>query len=72
MKIVENFMAGLYLSDWLSIKITSSETIPIICFEYFMLALKNNLSKNNKTLTYLLDEVSQFKIDPINNCPSEL
>jgi len=42
MKIAENLMAGLYLSDWLSIKITSSETIPIICFEYSMLALENN------------------------------
>ena len=54
MKIAENFMAGLYLSNWLSIKIPSSETIPIICFEYSMLALENNLSKNNKTLTYLI------------------
>ena len=54
MKIAENFMAGLYLSNWLSIKIASSETIPISCFEYFILALENNLSKNNKTLTYLM------------------
>ena len=54
MKITENFMAGLYLSNWLSIKVPSSETIPIICFEYYMLALENNLSKNNKTLTYLM------------------
>jgi len=51
MKIAENFMAGLYLSNWLPIKISSSETLPIICFEYSMLALENNLSKNNKTLT---------------------
>ena len=54
MKIAENFMASLYLSSWLSIKITYSETIPIICFEYSMLALENDLSKNNKTLTYLM------------------
>ena len=54
MKIAENFMAGLYLSNWLSIKISSSETIPISCFEYSMPALENNLSKNNKTLTYLI------------------
>ena len=54
MKIAENFMAGLYLSNWLSIKISSSETIPINYFEYFMLALDNNHSKNNKTLTYLM------------------
>ena len=54
MKIAENFMAGLDLSNWLSIKISSSETIPITCIEYFMLALENNLSKNNKTLTYLM------------------
>ena len=54
MKIAEIFMAGLYLSNWLSIKIPSSETIPISCFEYSMLALENNLSKNNKTLTYLM------------------
>ena len=54
MKIVENFMEGLYLSNWLSIKILSSETIPISCLEYSMLALENNLSKNNKTLTYLM------------------
>ena len=54
MKIAENFMEGLYLSIWLSIKIPSSETIPIHCFEYSMLALENNLPKNNETLTYLM------------------
>ena len=54
MKIAENFMEGLYLSNWLSIKISSSETIPISCFEYSMLALENDLSKNHKTLTYLM------------------
>ena len=54
MKIDENFIAGLYLSNCLSIKIPSSENIPISCFEYSMLALENNLSKNNKTLTYLM------------------
>ena len=54
MKIAENFMEGLYLSNWLSIKISSSEVIPITCIEYFMLALENNLSKNNKTLSYLM------------------
>ena len=54
MKIAENFMAGLYLSNWISKKISSSEAIPISCFEYSMLALENNLSKNNKTLTYLM------------------
>ena len=54
MKIAEKFMVGLYLSNWLSIKIPSSETIPIICFEYSMLALENIFSKNNKTLTYLM------------------
>ena len=54
MKIDENFMAGLYLSKRLSIKISSSEAIPISCLEYSMLALENNLSKNNKTLTYLI------------------
>ena len=51
MEIAKNFMEGLYLRNWLSIKISSSETIPITCFEYSMLALENNLSKNNKTLT---------------------
>ena len=49
-------MAGFYLSNWISIKIPSSETIPINCFEYSMLALENNLSKNNKTLTYLMSD----------------
>ena len=54
MKIAENFMAGLYLNIWLSIKIPSSETIPISCFEYSKHALENYLSKNNETLTYLM------------------
>jgi len=54
MKIAENFIADLYLSNWLSIKILSFETIPISWFEYYMLALGNNLSKNNRTLTYLM------------------
>ena len=54
MKIAENFIEGLYLSNWLPIKISSSEPLPISCFEYSMLALENNLSKNNKTLTYLM------------------
>ena len=54
MKIAKNFMAGLYLSNWLSIEISSSETIPNSCFEYSMLAIENNLSKNNKTLTSLM------------------
>ena len=54
MKIAENFMEGLYLSNWLSIKISSSETIPISYFEYSMFALENDLSKNSKTLTYLM------------------
>ena len=58
MKIAENFMAGLYLSNWLSIKVPSSETIRIICFEYSMLALEKKISKNNKTLTYLMRLVS--------------
>ena len=35
MKIAENFMAGLYLSNWLSIKISSSEAIPTSCLEIF-------------------------------------
>ena len=48
MKIAENFMAGLYLSNWLPIKISSSETLTISCCEYSMLALENNLSKITK------------------------
>ena len=48
MKIAENFIADLYLSNWLSIKISSSETIPISYFEYSMFALENNLSKITK------------------------
>jgi hypothetical protein len=40
MKIAETFMAGLYLSSWLSIKISSSEAISISCFEYSILALE--------------------------------
>ena len=54
MEIAKNFMEGLYLSNCLSIKIPSSENIPISCFEYSMLALENNLSKNNKTPTCLI------------------
>ena len=48
MKIAKNFMAGFYVSSWLPIKFSSTETLTISYFEYSMLALENNLSKITK------------------------
>ena len=61
MKIAENFMVGLYLSNWLSIKISSSETIPSAVLNIPCLHLKIIFLKE-KQQTQLLCELSINKI----------